>query len=82
MQLIDVKSNEPFSKCHDSPKITLPVQFSYYCFSFNSIPGQAFASAHSVPTPGNLPISLKKYANAWGLAWGRGEWALVELTDA
>ena len=34
MQRIDVKSNESLSKCHHSPKRTLPVQFSYYFLAF------------------------------------------------
>ena len=45
MQLINVKSNEVISKCHDSPKRTLPaVQFSYYLLVFIQSWGGAFAS--------------------------------------
>ena len=34
MQLINVQSIESLSKCHDSPKRTLHVQFSYYLLVF------------------------------------------------
>ena len=75
MQLINLKSNESLSKYHDSPKRTLPVQFSYYLLVFILPQGPGICQLMCPPPLGNLPVSLKKNANAWGLA--QGEWALV-----
>ena len=40
MQLIMDLSNESLSKCYDSPKRALPVQFSYYLLVFIRLRGR------------------------------------------
>ena len=46
------------------------------------VPAPGHLDGLCVPTLGNLPIFLKKNANARGLARGGGAWAPLELTDA
>ena len=62
MQHIDVKSNESLSKCHDFPKehFACAIFILFINIGFYTIPGAGHLAAHSVPTPENLPTSLKK----------------------
>ena len=71
MQLIAVKSNESLLKCHDSPKRSLPVQFSYHLLVFIRFRGWNICQLTVSPPWGICQFHLKN-ANARGLAPGGG----------